>query len=165
MRRDVKTFTFEPDTYSEPPNVVVWLKALDLIKGANWRVSAVARNVTATSFELAIESWSDTRVFSAAASWVAYPQRRDGVYSGVVSTSPGQYPPPSENGGKIKFPAAYDREPKVFAAISHLDMDSARNLRLKGFVDGVDNAGFTWHANTWADSVLYSARLNWISFG
>ncbi|KAB5569917.1 metalloprotease [Coniochaeta sp. 2T2.1] len=167
VRRDVKTFTFPPGTYSQPPNVVVWLKALDLAKGANWRVRALARNVTADKFELSIESWSDTRLFSAAASWVAYPKGKEGVYSGVVNSLDYRtwYPPSQDNGGKVRFPKAYDKEPKVFAAINYLDMDSARNLRVKGFVDTVDNGGFAWHANTWGDSVLYSGGLNWISFG
>ncbi|KAB5581204.1 hypothetical protein GE09DRAFT_1085490 [Coniochaeta sp. 2T2.1] len=167
VRADVKKFTFPAGTFASEPNVVVWLKALDISKEANWRVRAVGREVKAEGFELAIESWADTRLYSATASWVAYPKGQTGVYSGIVNTldSRGWWPPVAENCGKVTFPTSYDRDPRVFAAISYLDMDSARNLRIKGFVDRVSQDGFVWHADTWSDSVLYSAGLNWISFG
>lgn len=167
LRRDIKYFAFPTNTYTEAPNVVVWLKALDISKDANWRIRALARNVTAKGFELSIESWADTRVYSAAASWVAYPKGREGVASGVVKTTDYRswYPPVAENGARVKFATPFDKEPKVFLAISLLDMDSARNLRINTFADDVSADGFTWHANAWADTNLYQTGLDWIAFG
>lgn len=52
-----------------------------------------------------------------------------GVSSGVVNSSDYRdcFPPASGDGGKVRFRAAYDKEPKVFAALSHLNMDAARH--------------------------------------
>ncbi|KAH8909371.1 hypothetical protein BR93DRAFT_965481 [Coniochaeta sp. PMI_546] len=100
-----------------PAALEAWEPRLASREDLDRELRLLGRNVTA---ELVIESWLDTRVFSAAASWVVYPQGRDGVDSGVVNSLDYRpwYPPSSENGGRVEFRSAYDKEPKDFAARS-----------------------------------------------
>jgi hypothetical protein len=168
IRRDTEHFDFPEGQFNEEPNVVVWLSALDLDKGHNWRVKAYATNVTASGFDLNIDTWADTILYSAAASWVAYPKGRDGVASGRVSSSELRewYPPQNLDIKKVKFPAKlFDREPKVFLAISELDLDSSTNLRVKVSADKIDEFGFVWRAESWDDSSIYNVGADWIAFG
>lgn len=72
--------------YQDPPKVVVWLNILDLDRKANWRIKSFATHVTSTGFTMHIDSWSDTKLYSAMASWVAYPANRQRVASGSFST-------------------------------------------------------------------------------
>ncbi|KAH8595971.1 metalloprotease, partial [Bisporella sp. PMI_857] len=167
IRRDVKHISFPAGVYSEPPNVVVWLKAFDLSNGANWRVRALAQNITSTGFDLSIESWADTVIYGATASYVAYPKGKEGVLSGTACSTDHRnwYPAQLANGARVNFAKAFDKEPKVFLAISQLDIDSARNLRINAFADNVSAEGFNWHADAWADTLCYSAGVDWIAFG
>ncbi|KAL9944226.1 hypothetical protein D7B24_006491 [Verticillium nonalfalfae] len=168
VRRDIESFAFSDDKYTEPPNIIVWLNALDLDKERNWRVRASAVNVTSSGFDLAIESWGDTLLYSATASWAAYPKRHEGVASGRVSTREIRewFPPIAENFKKIKFPPkSFDRAPKVFVAINELDMNCSGNLRVAVSAEKVDASGFVWHGSSWGDSQLYTVGADWIAFG
>lgn len=168
VRRDRKHFNFSDGAYSEPPNVMVWLSALDIDKSRNYRVRALARNVTATGFDLDIESWLDTILYSATASWVAYPKNSDGAVSGRVSTLDVRswFPAVPENSKEVAFPAKFfDKVPKLFVGISEIDMDSSANLRVKTYADSVTKDGFVWHGDTWLDSQLYAVSADWIAFG
>ncbi|CAH0032818.1 unnamed protein product [Clonostachys rhizophaga] len=168
VRRYRKHFSFSSGTYSEPPNVVVWLSALDIDKSRNYRVRALARNCTATGFDLDIESWLDTILYSATASWVAYPKNSDSAVSGRVSTLDVRtwFPAIPENHKEVTFPAKFfDKVPKLFVGISEIDMDSSANLRVKTYADSLSQDGFVWHGDTWLDSQLYAVSADWIAFG
>ncbi|KAH7264607.1 metalloprotease [Fusarium solani] len=168
IRRDTEHFDFPDGKYTEGPNVLVWLSALDFDNGHNWRVRAKATNVTPSGFDLDIETWEDTKLYSATASWVAYPKGREGVVSGRVSSSElrNWFPPSASDSKKVKFPAkSFDRTPKTFLAISELDIDSSTNLRVKVRADKVDANGFIWRAESWEDSKMYNVGVDWIAFG
>ncbi|KAF4467213.1 metalloprotease [Fusarium albosuccineum] len=145
VRRDTEHFDFPDGKYTESPNVLVWLSALDLDRGHNWRVRAKATNVTASGFDLDIETWADTKLYSATASWVAYPKGREGVVNGRVSSGElrNWFPPSASDSRKVKFPArSFDRAPKIFLAISELGLDLSTNLRVKASADRIDASGF-----------------------
>ncbi|KAM0321787.1 hypothetical protein ACHAQA_009883 [Verticillium albo-atrum] len=166
--RDTEHFDFPEDKFAEPPNILVWLSALDLDRANNWRVRAKVNNVTSTGFDLVIESWADTKLYSAAASWVAYPKNSEEAVGGRISTSELRewFPAVANNSKKVKFPPKFfDRAPKVFVALSELDMDSSSNLRVMVNADKIDASGFVWHGDSWADSQLYMVGADWIAFG
>lgn len=168
LRSDVSHVDFPQGKYTSPPNILVWLTALDLDSKHNWRVRAAARNVTASGFDVVIESWADTVLYSAAVSWVAYPKDQAGVLSGRVSSSDYRdwFPAQTGNQSKVRFTVPFDRPvPKVFVALSELDMDSSRNLRVKVYADKVSDKEFTWHGDAWGDSLLYTVGADWIAFG
>ncbi|KAK2039641.1 hypothetical protein LZ31DRAFT_578819 [Colletotrichum somersetense] len=132
-----------PRTRDLPPPVLLYPRhgqlGLDLGKEANWRIKCYAQEITHKGFELVIEIWADTICYSASASWVAYPADQEGVESGKVSSLDvrNRFPPVAKTKGKVSFASkdAFDKTPKVFFALSALDMDNAKNMRVKVFVD------------------------------
>lgn len=161
-----------PNAFPSAPKVVVWLKAVDMSKDFNWRVVAFASNdVSTTGFTININTWADSILYFAEASWIAYLETSDKakIYSGSADTS--QYrpwnPPQLTNGGKIDFPAGtFDRLPKtLLLAVNKFDFDYRRNLRFKAYANTISEAGFRWHVNSWADSLCYGAGVSYIAFG
>ncbi|KAL0635216.1 hypothetical protein Q9L58_005862 [Maublancomyces gigas] len=153
--------------YPTAPTVVVWLNVIDLGSAANWRIKTFATNVTATGFTIHIDTWADTKLYAAMASWVAYPTDRSGVASGCFSTldirSPGQ-----EQAFNSAFESfgtgVFEKPPKLFLALNALDIDCRATMRLLVKADNVSATGMTWHLNSWRDSSLYSAGASYIAF-
>ncbi|EXJ56247.1 uncharacterized protein A1O5_12703 [Cladophialophora psammophila CBS 110553] len=158
--------TFDPP-YEEDPEVVVWLSGLEMSKDRNTRVKAYADNVTKDGFDIHIDTWADSILENAKATWMAYPKSKEGVTSGVDDTdnyrtwSPAQ----AENGRKVSFGADFDRPPKVYLAVNRLDFDNATNVRFKATATKVNENGFQWNFNSWADTLCYGAGVSWIAFG
>ncbi|KAK1983799.1 hypothetical protein LZ30DRAFT_587606 [Colletotrichum cereale] len=171
VSRDTTQIDFPRNTYTagQPPKVLTWLTGFDLGKEANWRIMCYARAITHKGFELVIETWGDTICHSASASWVAHPVDLEGVQSGKVSSLDVRewYPPMAKTKGKVMFAGegAFDKSPKVFIGMSSLDIDSAKKMRVKVFADKISSDGFTWHGESWDDSLLYSVGADWIAFG
>ncbi len=164
-KRQLKTsrsIVFER-AYASPPKVVVWLNQLDMVLGKNWRVAATATDVTATGFTLHLDTWADTRLYFAAAAWIAYPSNKAGVFSGSYST--GDVPPQLAHRGRVNFPrGGFRRAPTVLVALNSLDIDARYNLRVRLGADSVSKDGLNWHIDSWADTILYSAGASYIAF-
>ena len=154
--------------YTEPPNVMVWISGFDIAAGHNFRIVVNADPIDKNGFTIDLDTWADCVLYSTVASWIAYPKNRSGVLSGVDSTYAYRpwYPAQQTNGRKVTFPkGSFGKEPKVFAALSLLDFDSAKNMRIKSFVDEVSADGFKWHGDSWADGLCYGVGVSWIAFG
>lgn len=152
--------------FSSPPQVVVWLNILDMEKGKNWRVNATATDITAKGFTVNLETWDDTILYNASASWIAYPSDKEGVASGTYSTydsrSSGDNPP--LNSGRVNFPPGrFARTPKVLVALNNLDFDARHNLRIKLGADSVSPDGFDWHIDSWDDTIMYAGGVSWLA--
>ncbi|EJD44580.1 hypothetical protein AURDEDRAFT_125148 [Auricularia subglabra TFB-10046 SS5] len=153
--------------YAAPPRVVVWLNSLDMDRSRGWRISATATAVTATGFTLNLNTWADTILYSAGATWVAYPSESTGISSGVYSTYDVRNwnPPQLTTSGTVAFPAGtFERVPTVLFALNFLDVGYTANLRMRASVDPVSHTGMAWHFDGWADSVIYSAGASYIAF-
>lgn len=61
-----------PEAFRFFPTVRVMLSGLDILDGANHRLGVFPTNVTKGGFTLVFHTWSDTRVWSAAATWIAH---------------------------------------------------------------------------------------------
>ena len=61
-----------PEAFRFFPTVRVMLTGVDLLDGANHRLGVYPTNVTKGGFTLVFHTWSDTRVWSAAATWIAH---------------------------------------------------------------------------------------------
>jgi hypothetical protein len=154
--------------YDEAPNVMVWISGFDIAAGHNFRLAVSADAIDKAGFTIHLDTWADCVLYAANASWIAYPKKKAGVLSGSDSTYAYRpwYPAQEKNGRKVTFPkGAFDKTPKVFAALSLIDFDSAKNMRVKSFVDAVSADGFTWHGDSWADTLCYGVGVSWIAFG
>ncbi|KZV90877.1 zincin, partial [Exidia glandulosa HHB12029] len=154
--------------YAAPPKVIVWLCRLDLDRSTNYRVTATGTDVTTTGFTLHLDTWADTKLYSATASWIAYPANRANITSGTYSITDVRPwdKPQSVNAGRIQFPSGCFQDghtPQVFHAFNSLDVDRKANVRVKLGADNVGKDGFDWHIDSWADTVLYSAGVSYIA--
>ncbi|KAK3369907.1 hypothetical protein B0H63DRAFT_497148 [Podospora didyma] len=162
-----KRITFSRPFASAPPKVVVWLNKIDILGSKNYRVKAFATDISTTAFTLHLDTWSDTTLYRAAASWIAYPASKQGVASGSISTDdirPSQ-PPVAANSARLNFASGtFTAAPKVLIALNTIDVGQSQNLRLKTSADGVSKDGFTWHIDGWSNTVVYRGGASYIAF-
>lgn len=59
--------------YTSPPRVVVWIHAFDFDAGRGWRLHAYPSNIRGAGFTVNVNTWSNTLLYSANVSWVAWP--------------------------------------------------------------------------------------------
>lgn len=152
--------------YQTPPIVMVCLSAIDMSNERRWRIRTFATNITKTGFTIHIDTWDDSLLWSAAASWVAYTATKTGVASGHFSTtdirSPKQHM--RDNTGYEEFETGIFKDPpRVFMALDSFDIDHGDTLRVTAYPTNVSTAGMTWNLNTWRNSGLYSAGASYIA--
>lgn len=150
--------------YHAAPTVVVWLSVLDFGNKANWRIKTFATYITTTGFTIHIDTWGDTKLFGAMASWVAYPANRLGVASGSFSTRSSGQPQVYNSAFEAFGSGVFVKQPRIFMALNAFDIDRRQNMRLLVKADNVSAAGMTWHLNAWTDTTLYSAGASYIAF-
>lgn len=159
------TYITFPRPYAAPPHVVVWLNALAMSNAANWRVNAYATNISQTGFALHINTWADSVLYSAGATWIAYSADNPNIASGTFNTQdirPWNQPQPN-NSNAIGFPHSFATPPWVTVALNSIDIDNANNLRISATASDVTSTGMTWHLDSWADTILYSAGGTYIA--
>lgn len=165
--RTARLITF-PRAYSAPPKVVVWLTAFSMHAKKSLCVTAYAANITATSFTINLGSWSDTVLYSATATWVAYAADKANIFSGRFKTEDVRpWNDPQLNNSKyVEFGKnIFSAPPRIFSTIDTISIDCKHNLRLRVYSSSVSAAGMTWHLDSWDDTVLYSAWASYIALG
>ncbi|KAL8886569.1 MAG: hypothetical protein Q9215_005748 [Flavoplaca cf. flavocitrina] len=159
-QQNSKRITFEkPFEGQASPNVIVWLTMVDFANNKNWRIKSYVTDVDTKGFTAHIDSWADTVMYQAAITWLAYPADHPNVASGLFSTSdvrPADKPQP-ENTATVKFGTKFAEQPKLAMALTGFDYSCEKNLRLRVSTSGVEEEGFKWHLQSWADSVMFSA--------
>jgi len=154
----IRQITF-PRPYEAPPSVVVWLNELDMGSSAGWRINAYATNISQTGFTLHIDTWADSVLYSAGDTWIAHSANNPNIASGAFNTQdvrPWDQPRP-DNSNAIGFPHGFSSAPKVTVALNSIDIDNAAGLRISATTSGITSTGMTWHLDSWADTILYSA--------
>lgn len=153
--------------YMAPPHVVVWLTMIALGQGSSWRIKTFATDGTAAGFTIHIDTWADSKLYKAAASWIAYPTDRRGIASGSLNTrdihSPAQ-PQTYNSAYEVFGNGIFEKPPRTFVAINALDISQTHEMRLVVAVDNVSAAGMAWHLNSWMETVLYSAGASYLAF-
>ncbi|GKZ34376.1 hypothetical protein AbraIFM66950_004607 [Aspergillus brasiliensis] len=123
-------------------------------------------DVTTTGFTISIDSWSNTVMHRAIASWIAYPQDAHGIDSGrFAAMNIRLWQKPQHDDTKaVTFTKCFFQAPKMFIALDEFNYDSAKNLRLKTSVSDVSQDGFTWHLQSWGDSIMYNAAASYLAW-
>lgn len=157
-----------PRAYSAPPKVEVWFSLLELHRNHDRRVKTYTTDVTATSCTIHIESWGDTILNFATATWVAYPADKPNIASGRFSTNdvrPSDHPQ-LYNNAYVGFKSnVFTSPPRVLMAINSLEFTDSHDLRVLVKASSVSAAGMTWHIDSWADTNLYSTGASYIALG
>ncbi|KAG0641497.1 hypothetical protein HOY80DRAFT_1111997 [Tuber brumale] len=133
-----------------PPRLPLGFNYLDISKDANIRAVATASDITKESFKARINTWGDTTLWSAGASWFEVSPGHLEYQTGEFSTEEDHPPnkPQLQTSRRINFDRPFVTPP---------------NWRVLTEVSGIDTNGFTIHINTWHDSILYSATAGWIA--
>ncbi|KAJ7257177.1 hypothetical protein B0H12DRAFT_1015483 [Mycena haematopus] len=151
-----------------PPKVLVYLKQIDAGNGSSVRIKTYVTDIDAKGFTVHIDTWADTQLYSATASWVAYPEDKDYIASGTANTMDVRAwdKPQLLNSKAIQFNFGgthFWKEPKVFVGLNFIDIASSKNLRIKAYGSDITAKGFTWHIDSWADTILYSAGISYVA--
>jgi hypothetical protein len=152
-------------TYATTPKIVVWLKFLDVDKKANCRVKAHATDITKDGFKLNVETWGDTVLHKATASWIAHPSTRSNITSGNFNTMDVRAwdKPQHENEKSITFDKKFERPPRVLIAFNWFDCSNQANFRMKTLTKDVTEKGMTAKIESWFDTVMYSAGVSYLA--
>ncbi|KAK4460180.1 hypothetical protein QBC42DRAFT_288797 [Cladorrhinum samala] len=156
-----------PRAYSAPPKVIVWLTQIDVRNNANFRVRALISDVTATGFKLNLDTWADSTLYQASASWVAHSAGKAGITSGSFSTDDVRpWDKPSlVTSGTTAFPAGtFTKAPNVVVGLTTIDVDKSTNPRVKAVASAITKDGMTWNLDAWADTTLYRAAASYIAY-
>ena len=70
--RDYRVTIVFPKPFGTTPEVSVSICALDVQSGTNTRLRVKAKNILTDQFDLVIETWSDTKIFSVDVAWIAF---------------------------------------------------------------------------------------------
>ncbi|KAG8999881.1 hypothetical protein FRB90_011923 [Tulasnella sp. 427] len=155
--------------YSTPPNVVVWLKSFDTGEGSSTRVKTFATDIDAKGFTIHIDTWADTKLWSAIAGWIAYPKDKEGIFCGrgdTIQVRPWQNTTPGVTTRKAIYfgDTAFHAKPSVFVALDAIDCSTAHGLRFSAYATDISTHGMTWHIDSWGDTILHSAGISFIAF-
>jgi len=152
-------------SYAAPPQVIVWLSQLDFDRRSSaWRVRGYASDITADTFTIHIDTWLDTVLHGATVSWIAIPSDRSNIASGSYYA---QQVPSRQRGqlstqGTVYFGKTFQRPPRVWAALSMLDIDNG-NLRIKSRTSNISTASMEWSLDGWDDTVVFDAGASYIA--
>ncbi|KAL8949955.1 MAG: hypothetical protein Q9183_007560, partial [Haloplaca sp. 2 TL-2023] len=72
--------------------------------------------------------------------------------------------PQQDNTATVNFDRSFEDTPRLAMALSGFDYDHSKNLRLRLSTSAVTETGVTWHLQSWADSVMYSASASYFAW-
>ncbi|KAI1393241.1 uncharacterized protein F4822DRAFT_384032 [Hypoxylon trugodes] len=73
--------------------------------------------------------------------------------------------PESSTKARIRFSKKFQSVPAVTASICAADVSRDQNFRVKVYGTDVDVEGFTIHADSWGNTILYSCGVMWTAIG
>ncbi|EKM59118.1 uncharacterized protein PHACADRAFT_205296 [Phanerochaete carnosa HHB-10118-sp] len=153
--------------YAVPPKVVVWLNAVDSGAGRNVRVTVWADGITSDGFTIHLDTWGDSSLCSAGATWLAHSTGRTDVRSGAFDIEDVRPSSAShhKNRGRVSWGVPeMARPPRVFTALRMLEFQNGKNIRLITSTSRVTTTGMTWHMDSRDDTVFYQAGAVFVAF-
>ncbi|EMD00585.1 hypothetical protein BAUCODRAFT_118342 [Baudoinia panamericana UAMH 10762] len=176
-----RLIAFSKGHYKEPPNLAGGFASLNISSEKPIRANLIADSITEDTFRIALETWADSVLYSASATWIEHKANaRDCVFGQFDTNYDARKPTASprkrtshlqaaskKNAQTFSFPRAYKEPPEVICWLNRLDLPSGPdyNYKIRAFADAIDNRGFTGHLNTWDDDGgLNGAAMCWIAF-
>ncbi|GJE84074.1 H-type lectin domain-containing protein [Phanerochaete sordida] len=161
-----RRITFER-RYIVQPKVTVWLTAVNCGPDKNPRVRVWADDITREGFTIHVDTWGDTDLWSAGASWLAHSGVRTDVRSGTFQIQDVRLSgtPDSKTRGRVSWGAPrMEKPPRVFAALNMLEFEAGKYCRLSLYTSDVTTTGMSWNLDTWLDTVCYQAGGTFFAF-
>jgi hypothetical protein len=155
---------FFSQSFASPPKIAVWFQEFYYPNGGFLSMKCRASDITAHSFHLHVESWANRTFGQARVQYLAYPSEEDGkrVRADRTGVNRGH----GSNGSRNQAPfynQPFKNTPATFIAISEMDFNSSRNLRLECSANAPNNKELVWSINTWGDSDMDHAECQWIA--
>lgn len=159
-----KSVQFTPG-YTQIPHVSVGLNMINIQKWYNPRVEVSADNLLKNGFSIHLNTWADSILLAAAASWISLPSNDGDIQSGELRTSDLRpwYRPEKRFANRVTFARPYREVPNIFVQLQGFDLDISCGLRVKAYAVDVTKVGFNLCLDTWEDSTLYYGSLSWIA--
>jgi hypothetical protein len=157
-----RTFYF-PRPFVDRPRLAHGLRQLDIANNANIRVSSTFHNLTKSSADCEIITWSDTTLGTAVADVFA-------IAPGELDILTGEYmrslwkDPNAPASVRIDFERPFKTPPKVVVFLNCIDLERSRNWRVQATASDIDADGFTLYVGTYLDTIFYAARVGWIAY-
>ncbi|KNG51198.1 hypothetical protein DDE82_005910 [Stemphylium lycopersici] len=155
---------FFSQSFASPPKIAVWFQEFQYPNGGFLSLRCKATDVTPHSFHLRIESWANRTFRQARVQYLAYPSEEDGkrVKAARTTVTRAQGPNGSRNQAPF-YGQPFKNQPATFVAISEMDFNSSRNLRLACNANAPNNRELVWDLGTWSDSDMDHAECQWIA--
>ncbi|GAB7351176.1 hypothetical protein MBLNU459_g1625t1 [Dothideomycetes sp. NU459] len=169
-RSTSRIIQFPRNHYKKPPNLAAGFRSLELSHEAPVRANLVADEISTDSFRVTFETWGNSKLYSASATWIEHKAKaKDCIFGQFdtldVSSKTKTKGTQKENFLNVKFPQPFEGECEVVCWLNRIDMESGdRNYRIRAYATDVSSTGFTAHIDTWSDSVLNGAAMCWIAF-
>ncbi|KAK5019790.1 hypothetical protein BJ546DRAFT_1000012 [Cryomyces antarcticus] len=174
-----RIIAFPKNHYQKPPNLAAGFSGLDLSCEKPIRANLVADSIKPSSFKITIETWADSVLHAASATWIEHKANArdchfgqfdtrdvDAAPKGAAGTPASMTAPRKETSKEIAFHTPFREAPQVVCWLNRIDMGSGddANYRINAYATNVTARSFVAHIDTWGDSVLNGAAMCWIAF-
>lgn len=157
---------FDKSFDQAPPQVIVWLRTIDISNSANARARAIATDITTTGFKLQVGTWhNETHIHDCKVSWIAIPTNRPNLTGGVAYSGQLKGGSNSLYTKEIKFDRSFNRAPHVAIALNKIDCSNQSNIRVTTRVENLTPQGAKLCIETWGDSVCYDIGVGYVVVG
>lgn len=157
--------------YAAPPKVIAWLTAVDTDPSSYCRAVTYPSDVTAEGFTIHLDTWCNTTLVSAAATWLAHSADRPDVHSGTFSTADVravEHPSPLTIGRAAFWkPAPFSSPPRVFATLHKLDIAKGGTVRMRLSTENISASGMDWQFESrseWGETTVHEAGASYLAF-
>ncbi|KAK5097400.1 hypothetical protein LTR70_007601 [Exophiala xenobiotica] len=165
---DTKTISFDT-AFQNVPNVILFLRYVDIDWNTGTRLRTWTESVTMTDFRVHINTWSDTTLYDGGVSWVAYdPLNLPAglwVESGTLTNETFPTNQQSHSGSITFSPGKFEKPPTVLLGIPYFDFHNMHGTRMHVDYANVTKDGMDWFFNSWADSICYGMGISWLAVG
>lgn len=162
-----KTHTFT-QPYSKPPRIVMGLTSFDVtIHNDNPRMICSATNITATSFQVNINTWGSSQINNASCTWLEIPDTPDyaDFQVGAFSTSD-DHPWNAVHAltqRTITFAKAFTAPPTIVVWLTGFDTGQNAQMSLCAYATDVTATGFVMNLDTISGIPVYGQWTNWVA--
>uniref|UniRef100_A0A0B7JME5 H-type lectin domain-containing protein n=1 Tax=Bionectria ochroleuca TaxID=29856 RepID=A0A0B7JME5_BIOOC len=160
-----------PQTWSEPPHVLVGFRTIDCGTKDSLRASCYAENIDNQGFDIVMDYWDETtdmkqlEVF-----YMAIPRTDRDIQSSstaVRATSDWHHSGANEERScrqEIVFDREYSKKPTVLVWLSSIDSSKETTHRFEVLAEDVTTRGFTMRFRTWLGSKFFGYAASWVAF-
>lgn len=149
--------------YTDPPQVVLWLKNLCLEKNHNRSIHAYTSNISRSNFTLHVDSLVNQNLYGAVVSWIAFPAGMAGVETGYFE-SQGSTSDPTLRTGNVEFKQGhFTAPPRVVAGISRFQSGNTQDVHIELKTFDVTKEGMKWRFDGGYDTNIDCAGASYIA--